>query len=119
VLDGNPSDTAQWAPSLQHHIAQFGQAPEQASADRGVYSATNEVEASRLGVARVILPKPGYRSDARQQHEHQLWFTEGRNWHAGVEGRISVLKRCHGLDRCPDHGEIGFECWVGWIGFEC
>jgi IS5 family transposase len=114
VLRGNPNDTTQWLPSLHNHTAQFGQAPVQASADRGVYSATNEAEASRLGVARVILPQPGHRSEARQQHEHQLWFTEGRNWHAGVEGRISVLKRAHGLARCRDHGETGFECWVGW-----
>jgi IS5 family transposase len=114
VLEGNPSDTEQWTPSLRHHIEQFGQAPEQASADRGVYSAANEAEAGRLGVVRAILPKPGYRSAHRQQHEHQPWFTAGRNWHAGVEGRISVLKRCHGLDRCLDHGQPGFECWIGW-----
>jgi IS5 family transposase len=31
-----------------------------------------------------------------------------------VEGRISVLKRKHDLDRCLDHGEDGFGRWVGW-----
>jgi hypothetical protein len=25
-----------------------------------------------------------------------------------------VLKRKHDLDRCLDHGEDGFERWVGW-----
>jgi hypothetical protein len=33
---------------------------------------------------------------------------------AGVEGRISVLKRKHGLGRFLYHGEDGFERWVGW-----
>ena len=33
---------------------------------------------------------------------------------AGVEGRISVLKRRNELDRCRDHGQAGFEKWVGW-----
>jgi len=31
-----------------------------------------------------------------------------------VEGRISVLKRCFELNRCRDHGEDGFDKWVGW-----
>jgi IS5 family transposase len=114
VLAGNPGASEQWTPSLQQHRDQFGAGPEQASADRGVYSAANEAAAHRLGVKRIILPQPGYRSAQRQQHEHQPWFTEGRQWHAGVEGRISVLKRCHGLNRCLDHGQPGFECWIGW-----
>jgi IS5 family transposase len=114
ILAGNPGDSDQWLPSLNFHLEQFGQAPELASADRGLYSASNEAEAMRLGVKHVILPKPGYRSKERQLYEIQDWFQEGRNWHAGVEGRISVLKRSHALDRCLNHGQTGFERWVGW-----
>jgi IS5 family transposase len=114
VLEGNPSDKEQWAPSLEHHLQQFGRAPKQASADRGVYSAANEAIAQQKGVQRVILPKPGKKSEARKQHEKQRWFQQGRKWHAGIEGRISVLKRRDGLDRCHDHGEKGFARWVGW-----
>jgi hypothetical protein len=33
---------------------------------------------------------------------------------AGIEGRIRVLKRDFGLDRCLDHGEDGMGRWVGW-----
>jgi len=33
---------------------------------------------------------------------------------AGIEGRISGLKRGHGLARCRYHGEDGMERWVGW-----
>lgn len=114
ILEGNPGDSDQWLPSLQAHQHQFGRPPEQASADRGLYSAHNEQEAKRLGVERVILPKPGYRSAERKQYEQQDWFIAGRKWHAGVEGRISVLKRAHGLGRCLNHGQSGFACWVGW-----
>jgi hypothetical protein len=35
-------------------------------------------------------------------------------FHAGVEGRISVIKRKYGLDRCRNRGQDGFERWVGW-----
>jgi IS5 family transposase len=114
VLEGNPTDQAQWIPSLEHHQALFEHPPEQASGDRGLYSPDNEVQAKLMGVRRVILPKPGYRSVQRKEHEAQRWFRRGRRYHHGVEGRISVLKRRHGLDRCLYHGEAGFERWVGW-----
>lgn len=114
VLDGNPNDTLQWTLSLENHVRQFGKPPTQASADRGVYSAPNQQKANDLGVRRVILPKPGYKSEKRKLLESQSWFKQGRKWHNGVEGRISVLKRCYNLDRCLDHSENGFEKWVGW-----
>ncbi len=114
ILDGNPSDSDQWQPSLDNHVEQFGKPPHQASADRGVFSAPNEQYATRQGVKRVILPKPGAKSQQRQQHERQPWFRRGRRWHAGVEGRISVLKRKQALDCCLNHGEEGFARWVGW-----
>lgn len=114
VLDGNPNDDRQWLPSLDYHVERFGKAPWQASADRGVHSSYNEYQAQQRGVQRVILPKPGRRSKARRKHERQAWFKRGRKWHNGVEGRISVLKRCHELNRCRDHGQEGFDKWVGW-----
>jgi IS5 family transposase len=114
VLDGNPADETLWRPILQSHEQQFGHPPWQASADRGVYSADNEAYAVKLGVKRVILPKPGRKSDIRRKHERQRWFRRGQRFHAGVEGRISVIKRKHGLGRCRNHGRVGFERWVSW-----
>ncbi len=114
ILDGNPNDEIQWEPSLNAHVESFGQPPEQASADRGLYSAPNEKFAKDLGVQHVVLPKRGYKSSTRREYESQEWFVAGRKWHAGVEGRISVLKRAHGLGRCLNHGLPGFERWVGW-----
>jgi IS5 family transposase len=114
ILDGNPSDEKQWKPSLKAHIKTFQHPPIQASADRGLSSDPNETLAHELGVRYVVIPKRGYRSKARLQHEHKAWFVKGRHWYAGVEGRISVLKRAHGLGRCLNHGETGFQGWVGW-----
>jgi IS5 family transposase len=94
VLDGNPSDKDQWVPSLDAHQQIFGKPPTQASADRGVFSSDNEAEAKRRGIQRVVLPKPGKKSEKRHQREKQPWFRNARKWHAGIEGRISVLKRC-------------------------
>ena len=114
ILDGNPSDEDQWKPSLKAHLKTFHQPPHQASGDRGLYSEPNEQLAHDLGVKRVILPKRGHRPKARLKHEHKAWFVKGRHWHAGVEGRISVLKRAHQLGRCLVHGWTGFQTWVGW-----
>jgi IS5 family transposase len=114
VLEGNPSDKLQWVPSLDAHQQLFGKPPTQASADRGVFSAPNEDEAKCRGIKRVVLPKPGKKSDKRRQYEKQPWFRRVRKWHAGIEGRISVLKRCFDLDRCLNHGEDGFQRWVAW-----
>jgi IS5 family transposase len=114
VLDGNPNDESQWQPTLENHVQLFGRPPRQTSADRGVHSADNEAYAVELGVKRVILPKSGRKSEKRRQHERQRWFRRGRRFHAGVEGRISVIKRKHGLDRCRNRGQDGFERWVGW-----
>lgn len=114
VLNGNPPDGDQWRPAIDHHLQLFGKAPDQASGDRALYSPGNEAYVRQLGVKRPILPKPGRKTEERRKHEAQSWFRRGRRYHAGVEGRISVLKRSHGLARCLDHGEEGFDKWVGW-----
>lgn len=114
VLAGNPADEQQWLPTLKQHVRQFGRPPWQASADRGVHSLDNEARARQLGVKRIVLPQKGKKSAARRQHERQRWFYRSRRFHAGVEGRISVVKRKYGLDRCRNRGRDGFERWVGW-----
>jgi IS5 family transposase len=100
--------------SLEAHQEHFGRAPELLAGDRGLYSQQNEWLAQGLGVKRVVLPKSGKPSEERKRHEKQRWFVRGFRFRAGVEGRISVLTRAFGLDRCLDHGEGGFGRWVGW-----
>lgn len=114
VLEGNAPDAQQLEPALSNHERVFGAPPGLVAADRGVYSAENEEEARRAGVERVCLPKPGRVSEERRGRERQGWFRRGMRYRAGVEGRISVLKRRGYLGRCRDKGEVGFERWVGW-----
>ena len=114
LLKGNPPEAPQWLPSLKHQRYLFGHPPEIATADRGVYSPENEQAAKELGVRRVVLPQPGAKSRARQRQEAQPWFKAVRRWRAGVEGRISGLRRARGLDRCLNRGESGMERWLGW-----
>lgn len=114
VLEGNPPDAEQLVGSLAEHRRLFGRAPHTLAGDRGVHSAENELVACQMGVKRVALPKPGAKSPERRHHERQGWFRRAQRFRAGVEGRISVLKRRGYLGRCWDHGEDGFGRWVGW-----
>jgi IS5 family transposase len=114
VLSGNPKEAGQVVPSVDHHLARFHKPPHLLAGDRGTYSARGERYAQERGVKQVVLPKPGAKSPARVAYEQQRWFRRGRHWRAGIEGRISGLKRGQGLSRCRYHGEDGMERWVGW-----
>jgi transposase, IS5 family len=114
ILSESGSERSQLAQSLRVHQEHFGRAPFVLAGDRGLYSAENEKTAQQTGVKHVVLPTKGKPSEKRKRHEKQRWFRRGFRFRAGIEGRISVLKRAFGLDLCLDHGEEGMERWVGW-----
>jgi IS5 family transposase len=108
-----PADMTLWTPALDRHIQVFGRAPVIAAADRGFSSAKNEDAALARGIRRVILPRHGRKTSARRAYERQRWFRRGQRWRVGCEGRISVIKRRHGLRRCRYRGADGTARWVG------
>jgi len=114
LLKGNPPDDQQWAASVQHHQKLFGHPPKLATADRGVFSSANEQLAREAGIDQVALPQPGRKDEARQAHEAQPWFRAALRFRAGIEGRISTLRRARQLDRCRNRGEAGLERWLSW-----
>jgi IS5 family transposase len=69
--------------------------PRLLAGDRGIHSTANEQYATKHGVKEVVLPKPGVRSAKRMAYAQQRWFRRGHNWRAGIEGRMSGLKRRH------------------------
>jgi len=107
------ADGTLWETSLQRHEQLFGRPPRLATADRGFASAANEAQAAARGVRHVALPRRGRLSAARRAHQQQPWFRRALRWRTGCEGRISALKRRHGLSRCRYHGLDGMERWVG------
>lgn len=113
VLEGNPPDGPELPPSLDHHHAQFGHPPHTAAGDRAFSSAHNDHYATRAGVRCVAIPQPGAPSAQRRAYEQRPAFRRAARFRAGIEGRISVLKRRFGLRRCRNHGRAGMERWVG------
>jgi len=100
--------------SIEGHRERFGKAPELLTADRGLYSKANEQIAKKAGIRRVALPHSGRPTKKRKEYERQRWFRRAFAFRAGIEGRISVLRRGYSLERCPHHGEDGMGRWVGW-----
>jgi IS5 family transposase len=111
----HPTDSTllQDVAALDHHLHQFGYPPDLLTGDHGLHSAATERYAQQHGVREVVLPKPGKKSAKRIAYEQQDWFRAGRNWRAGIERRISGLKRRQKLDRCCYHGTAGMDRWVG------
>src|SRR5213596_2452454 len=106
VCEHRQSERALWAPALDRHIALFDRAPQLAVADGGFASRTNERAAQDRGVRHVVLPRLSREKRSRIARAALRWRT-------GSEGRISALKRRHGLRRCRYHGESGMQRWVG------
>jgi transposase, IS5 family len=113
VYDQRPADSTLLIPSVEQHVTQFGRVPELVAADPGFFSAANEAQAEQLGVQRVSIPSHATKSPARRQRQKQRWFKKAQKWRTGCEGRISVLKRRHGLERCRYKGANGMKRWVG------
>jgi IS5 family transposase len=112
--EGGGTDQPYLAAALQSHRERFGRAPHLLAADRGVSSPENERLAQEAGVRRVALPWNGRASPQRRQQERSGWFRRGFRFRAGIEGRVHVLQRDFGLERCLYHGREGMGRWVGW-----
>ena len=113
VYEERPADQRLLIPAVETHQRKLGRAPRLVTADAGYYSRANEAAAKELGVDYVSIPNRGTRSEERRQLEKRPWFKKGQKWRTGCEGRISVLKRRHGLARCRYRGMEGMRRWVG------
>ena len=83
------------------------------TADAAFFSQRNELAAQATGVKRVSIPNRSTKSAQRKQRQKKRWFRNAQKWRTGCEGRISLLKRRHGLNRCRYKGLAGIQRWVG------
>ena len=113
VFEERPSDSDLLVPAVASHREQLGKVPRLVAADAGFFSKANEDQLHEMGVRRVSVPNRNTRSEERRQLQKRRWFKQGQRWRTGCEGRISVLKRRHGLSRCRYRGLTGIKRWVG------
>jgi len=80
------------------------------SFDKGFYSPGNKkVLKNKLDI--LVLPKKGKLNKLEREEETAEIFIQTKRKHSAVESAINGLEN-HGLDRCPDHGLIGFKRYV-------
>ncbi len=111
VEEGNPADSTLVERTLTRHIDLFGQAPRQLAMDGGFASKENVATAKALGVEDMAFHK----KRGMEIHEmvRSAWvFRRLRNFHSGIEGVISTLKRAFQLSRCTWRGLDSFKSYV-------
>ena len=113
VFDRRPADSDLLIDAIDTHQARLGCLPRLVAADAAFYSANNEKAAKAKGVKRVCIPNRSTKSPERKREQKKRWFRNGQKWRTGCEGRISVTKRRHGLNRCRYKGDAGMKRWVG------
>jgi IS5 family transposase len=113
VFDQRPSDRDLLSEAVETHKRVLGRMPHLVTADAGYYARTQEQAVEEKGVKWVAVPNRNTKSAERKKKEHSRWFKKAQRWRTGCEGRISVLKRRHGLTRCRYRGAEGMKRWVG------
>jgi IS5 family transposase len=113
VYDQRPNDADLLIAAIETHEAKLGRTPRLVAADAAFYSANNEAAATAKGVKRVCIPNRSTKSGERRREQKKRWFRNGQKWRTGSEGRISVVKRRHGLNRSRYKGDAGIKRWVG------
>ena len=99
VYEQRPSDSDILMTAIETHQARLGRTPHLVAADAAFYSGKNEAAAKTKGVKRVCIPNRSTKSPERKREQKKRWFRDGQKWRTGSEGRISVIKRRHGLNR--------------------
>jgi IS5 family transposase len=112
VYARRPNDADLLIPAIATHRAKLGRVPRLVAADAAFYSGRNEAAAKAIGVKRVCVPNRSSKSPERKREQKKRWFRNGQKWRTGCEGRISVVKRRHGLNRCRYKTEVGMQRWV-------
>lgn len=101
---GNPADSAMFLPMLDRQEEIFHRPPRQVAGDGGFASRENLDEAKARGIGDVSFSKR--KGLPVMDMVKSSWvYKKLRNFRAGIEANISVLKRAFGLTRCT---------WSGW-----
>jgi IS5 family transposase len=111
VLEGNPADSSLAVDAVRRQEEIYGRLPRQVALDGGFASKTNLADIKDLGVDDVAFSKR--RGLEISDMTKSTWvYRRLRDFRAGIEGCISFLKRCFGLDRCSWRSFASFKAYV-------
>ena len=108
VYDRRPSDSDLLIAAIESHRAMPGRPPHMVATPHSTPPRTRQRRKPRASSASAFTKSP-----ERKREQRRRWFRNGQKWRTGCEGRISVAKRRHGLDRSRYNGDAGMKRWVG------
>jgi IS5 family transposase len=111
VEQGNPADSTLAVKMIERHQKPFGGVPRQASFDGGFASRAKLADIKALGVKDVAFNKR-CALEIEDMVKSTWGYSQLRNFRAGIEAGISLLKRCFGLGRCLWRGLQSFQAYV-------
>jgi len=114
VYEKKPNDSDLLLKAVEEHRERLGQIPDLVAADAAFPSPTQKAAIAEMGVKHISVPNRPTKNPLIRKTQKSRWFRKGQKWRTGCEGRISVLKRRHGLDRCRYRGQDGMNRWVGF-----
>lgn len=114
VYEKKPNDSDLLVKAVEEHQERLGKIPDLVAADAAFHSSTQKSAIEKMGVKRISVPNRPTKNPVIRRLQKTRWFRKGQEWRTGCEGRISVLKRRHGLDRCRYRGQDGMKRWVGF-----
>ena len=111
IEQGNPPDVKLAERMIARQQEIFGKPPAQAAFDGGFASKDNLASIKEMGVDDVVFAKK--RGLAVSDMAKSTWvYKKLRDFRAGIEGMISYLKRCFGMDRCTWSGFESFQAYA-------
>lgn len=111
VETGNPADAERFLPMVERHFEHYGCPPRQVAADGGYASRDNLTKAKAHGINDVAFHKK--RGLSVEAMVKSPWvYRKLRNFRAGIEAGISLMKRRYGLARCTWKGLTHFRAYV-------
>ena len=111
---GQPPDAGLIGPAMGRVAGRVGHIPEVVTADGTFGTASARKALTEVGVGTVAIKAQGNPPIEQLRFEATKKFKDHRRWRAGIEARISHLKRDWGWDRARMANIDGARTWLGW-----
>lgn len=112
VLDGNPSDSKLYMPTLDRVIENYETIPRDVSTDGGYASLDNKQGAEGKGISNIVFNKVV--GSLQNKTSSKKMETQLKKWRSGIEAVISNYKRSFDMFVCTWKGKAHFDAKVLW-----
>ena len=107
TLEGNPSDTKLYQPTIDRVIENYGTVPGAIATDGGYASLENQKYSQEKGIANIVFNK--IVGSLQNIVSSKNLETRLKKWRSGIEANISNWKRGFNIRQCN---------WKGWAHFQ-